>query len=125
MSLQTRLATVLQAIGADIKTLRNGQVETAENLRLVRGSVAANGSITVGTGFTITRNGAGDYTVTFTQDFAGLPSITLAVDGAAGTILRLLTPTAHSFRVTNVTVGGVAQDTPWYFIAVGQKSIIV
>jgi hypothetical protein len=46
-------------------------------IRIIRGTVAANGTKVNGAGFTPTRTAAGRYTITFTPAFAAAPSETL------------------------------------------------
>jgi hypothetical protein len=100
--------------------VRRMLVGPEEELGIVRGIIDGTGAIVAGTGFTVVKNAAGDYTVTFTKDFEGIPAVDLTVDQAAGTIMRHVTrPTASTFRARNVTTAGVATDCEFHFIAIG------
>lgn len=85
--------------------------------RMVRGSVAADGSIVRGTGFTVTKNGAGDYTVTFDPAFTSVPVVNAnAVTWVAA--VQEFSRTASSFRViTYVTTTGANTDQGFDFMA--------
>jgi hypothetical protein len=50
--------------------------KTTENsIRIVRGSIAMTGTITGGSGFTVSKSGTGQFVVTFTSAFSVAPSI--------------------------------------------------
>lgn len=99
----------------------NGQLDENTVLRTVRGYV--NGSaatIISGGGFTVTRNGVGDYTIGFENAFADDPSVVCtAIEAGAGTwTAQINTLSSSLFRVRTVNSGGFA-DTFFTFQAVG------
>jgi hypothetical protein len=96
-----------------------GQAEDA--LRVVRGHIGAAGGVAAGVGFTITKNGTGDYTITFTTPFSAEPTVAPAVQGGAGQVASVNNGRAvNSGAVSVLTAsGGVATDLNWHFIAVG------
>jgi hypothetical protein len=85
----------------------------------IKGRVAANGTITAGTGFSVTQNSTGDYTVTFTSAFAAVPVVFVtAVDGGLGTrktFVRDVTTGDFDLAITNF--GGSNSDSPFHFLA--------
>jgi hypothetical protein len=62
-----------------------------ERLRTIRGTVAAVGTITVGSGFTITKVGTGQYTINFTTPFGAVPTVVLAPGDTLGENMSALT----------------------------------
>lgn len=105
-------------------------VEAAETgLRLVRGTIDTSGSGTIleGGGFSITRNGVGDLTVTFTTAFADLPSVVLTPLGAGSSVGPIashkngFTRTTSAFRVEVVSIGSGFADGTFDFVAVGPQ----
>lgn len=96
-----------------------------ENLRIIRGTVSANGNRITGTGFTSSHPGTGDYTITFDTPFPvnTRPSVTATCEFVSGQTGR----TAHTDVVGNgalniVILGsGVLADTEFSFIAVGPQ----
>lgn len=95
-------------------------------LKIIRGAVdtTGSGSILVGSGFTITRNGTGDVTVNFTVAFSTAPAVALAAGTTAGVVAKLVTtePTTGAARVLVGTIAaGVATDGIFHFIAAGPR----
>lgn len=71
---------------SDQRTPSDGSVTAAKlatNLRSLVGHVNSNGTIAAGTGFTVVRNGTGDYTINFTVPFGAAP-IVLVTPGTTG-----------------------------------------
>ncbi|MEW2567749.1 hypothetical protein [Streptomyces sp. NPDC047070] len=93
-----------------------------ENLQIVRGTVAADGTRTAGYGFKVTKLSTGKYTLTFNNDFAEKPSVVATLDGEAWSLLdNTHVSDATTERVTVITgnsAGDVA-DRPFHFIAMG------
>lgn len=96
-----------------------------ENLRIIRGVVAANGSILAGSGFSVVHNAAGDYTINFVTGFASLPAITAAgersasslfvmTDGVSSTSARLVFFSKYDNAENNY-------DCAFHFIAIGPR----
>jgi hypothetical protein len=88
----------------------------------VHGRVAADGTET-GIGFTVTKNGTGDYTITFDVAFSEVPSIALTPRQVAGgtvgaNIHETVDPTVNAVRiVTFNSTDGTALDAPFHFVA--------
>ncbi|MGH2901717.1 MAG: hypothetical protein ACRDMZ_23790, partial [Solirubrobacteraceae bacterium] len=107
----------LSVRGRDVPTATEG------GLRIIRGSVNANGTIAGGTGFTVNRTGAGLYTITFTTPFVGDQSTVASSEfgaGAAPTFVHLNgsgTASLQSVRV--VDAAGVLTDALFRFVAIG------
>ncbi|MEX1116421.1 MAG: hypothetical protein WEB53_14315 [Akkermansiaceae bacterium] len=53
----------------------DGTMQSLESLRIIRGVVAGTGAITSGAGFTVTRTAVGTYTLDFTTNFTGTPTL--------------------------------------------------
>jgi hypothetical protein len=66
-------------VRGDIRLGSSGQFlapGAAENLRIIRGTVAANGSILGGSGFEVQHSNDGSYLIVFDSPFAELPTVT-------------------------------------------------
>ena len=95
-----------------------------ENLRILRGRIAGNGTITTGTGFTAARNDVGIYTVTFTVAFASQPTITATPQVGLARIATCTNVGTGSSQFRTFDVGGsaaVAADQDFHFIAIGPR----
>lgn len=88
--------------------------------RTVEGRVAADGTISEGDGFTVSKTGTGAYTVTFTTAFLAAPAVAPAVV-TGGTGVRIQAVAAGSFSILtyNASTLGVL-DAPFHFIARGR-----
>ena len=93
-----------------------------ENLRIIRGRIAGNGTITTGSGFTVSKTGTGAYTVTFTTAFASEPTITATPQVGLARIATCTNVGASSaqFRTFDSTTGA-AVDQDFHFIAIGPR----
>lgn len=104
MSLQSRLAAFIAAVGADIKALQARPVQK----RVISGNVNSDGTIREGSGFTVVRTSAGRYTITFTVPFTSIPSITTTNNAGSARLIETGTPTLNSIQII------ISQsDTPW------------
>lgn len=98
-----------------------------ENLRIVRGNVNANGTIAVGTGFSVTKGAVGVYDVTFLPPFQAVPTMALSTfgDGANATnniSLGQLTPSISTFTAVITNPPSTLNiDRDWHFIAIGPR----
>lgn len=66
-------------VHGDIRLGPSGQfraTSSEENLRIIRGQFTTNGTVTIGTGFSVSRVAEGQYTVTFTTPFSDRPVVT-------------------------------------------------
>ena len=89
--------------GANILTVADDAANTRVVVtmpRVLTGIVAGTGAITAGTGFTVVRNSAGNYTVTITVAYSAAPTVSAVVsDGVLGAGLTIGTVVAGSFVV--------------------------
>ena len=94
-----------------------------ENLRIIRGDIrGSDGTIRNGSGFTFTRQGVGDYIVTFNTAFSLDPAVTATAftNGPnLNVILVGLSPGFVQFRVFNAS--GALTDSNVHFIAIGPR----
>ncbi|MFE1795009.1 MULTISPECIES: hypothetical protein [unclassified Streptomyces] len=97
-------------------------IDAYENLQIVRGTVAADGTRTAGHAFKVTKVSTGKYTITFNNDFLEKPSVVATVDGEVWSLLdNTHVSGATTERVTVITgkSDGVVGDRPFHFIAMG------
>jgi hypothetical protein len=103
----------------------NGQYYAAAGetpLRIVRGIVEFNGTIYNGTGFTVTVNGTGSYTLNFNPPFTDVPAVvvTPSISAAAP-----VTATWNNGNVNSVLIQTWSGSTPanaWFnFTAIGGR----
>jgi hypothetical protein len=94
-----------------------------EKLRIIRGTVAANGTIHTGAGFTVSIPETGVYIITFTKPFVGAPTITSTPE-FSGTAAIIMTDGADMssmvlkiFRRDN----GALTAEAFHFIAIGTR----
>lgn len=125
----TAAPTAKLDVRGDIRLGASGQLRATsseENLRIVRGVVNGNGSIIVGSGFTVSHGTEGQYTITFATPFTGPPAFTAtANDFGLGD-----TQVVSTVGVTSTTVGvftktagitGGTTDMTFHFIAIGPR----
>ena len=90
---------------------------------LIHGSVASDGSIVAGTGFTITKTGTGAYTINFTSAFGTVPIVILTSLGStialrAAELVAATPPTVNDAHVQTYDVANVsAIDAAFHFFA--------
>lgn len=84
----------------------------------ITGSVTSAGVKSLGSGFTVARNSAGNYTVTFTVAFASQPIVIPVANQNSGAnpSAFIANPGTGSVQIIT-TVGGTATDTPFMFSA--------
>lgn len=96
------------------------------DLRVVVGEVNANGTVARGSGFTSARSADGDYTVTFTPGFSGVPFVVVTGYGDIDNLVSIASRNSASCTVRtwdvldNAEAPG-ARDTAFMFIAMGAK----
>jgi hypothetical protein len=90
-----------------LENARRSLVDMGDTTVFRSGTVAANGDVIRGTGFTVSRSGAGDYTVTFASGvFPGAPSVTATAQSSSSVTARVFpTPTSTSWRIVTFSVG--------------------
>jgi hypothetical protein len=93
-----------------------------EILRILRGRIDTTtpGTILQGTGFTLTRNGLGDVTVTFSTAFSATPVvIVVAEDVSQGSVVKINSVASGSVRLVRFLTNLTAADGILHFIAIG------
>lgn len=114
-------------VRGDIRLGSSGQLLATggeENLRIIRGRVDTNGTRVGGSGFTVVKTATGRYTVTFTQAFTEIPTVTATTVWGSNLsdiiAMEQITTTAVLFAVINDVVGGLV-DTGFHFTAIGPR----
>ena len=95
-----------------------------ENLRIVRGIVGTTGNIIGGSGFTVTHDASGQYTVTFNTSFSGPPAViaTGVGDGTSVAMAAPVTSISAIFLVSDLRPdAGSHADRTFHFIAIGPR----
>jgi hypothetical protein len=90
--------------------------------RIVAGAVSGS-SVVSGHGFSLVRNGAGDYSVTFDTPFNGTPSVTVGMGATAAVLIAKIhssgPATTTGFRIAIITPAGVPTDGEAHFTVAG------
>lgn len=90
-------------------------------LRIIRGRVTTLGVITAGTGFTVTKGGAGLYTINFTNAFFAAPTVTVLSAGPNADSIFISTAvstTATTLQCYVVSLGALTnQDFHFQVVA--------
>jgi hypothetical protein len=98
-------------------------MEKRRQPEIIAGRVNNDGTIAAGDGFTVVRASVGVYNVTVTLPGFRLVSFTATVH--SGTHIawgNAVAPGERTFSVQTMTIGGVATDSIWGFIAVGVQT---
>lgn len=90
----------------------------AENIRIIRGTVNSAGSIIVGSGFTITKIGTGDYRINFNTALSALPTCVASAYSVLY-ITWISDPLTTSIRVHTSDRTGSPADAQFAFMAAG------
>lgn len=91
-----------------------------EDLRIIRGTINANGSVAFGSGFTVTRTGTGTYRVNFNTPFSSFPSVTITPEG--GAFYVFVSNNSLTSVVLNVrNTFNAANDTALHFTVLGPR----
>jgi len=98
------------------------------NLKLLRGTVNADGTVDAGNGFTVSKTGDGEYTIDFSTSFASTPTVKASIIytdvGATNRIIAYVCDlTANSCKIETVdaVASGFAEGTGFTFIAIGTE----
>jgi hypothetical protein len=117
---------VVDSVGA-VKLGPNTQLFApggVENLRIIRGEVAPDGSTIAGTGFTVSYPLIGRYKIIFNAPFIGPPTVTATAVEEGSRFFRLSTgdvfDTTAELRVTTEN-GSRYSDGGFRFIAIGRR----
>lgn len=93
---------------------------SGERVTTIRGVVNPSGTIKEGQGFTVSRTGAGRYTLTFATAFADDPAVAVTVSDSVGLPLCVsVASTASTASVVVRTPANVDTDCLFHFVAVG------
>lgn len=109
----------------NFRALRKSVPDTGGQSLIIRGgSVAEDGTIKSGSGFTVTKNGTGDYSVEFAAPFALTPAVIVGTGETAAFYAAKLhastPPSENGFRVaTFITSTTAAVDGIFHWWAVG------
>ena len=89
-------------------------------MRTIRGTIAANGAITRGEGFTVTKGGSASYTINWTAAaFSAVPSTVMTGEADRAQIASL--PQTQTCVVVTYNAVGAATDMAFHFIARGPR----
>jgi hypothetical protein len=89
------------------------------NLKIIRGNVTSTGTVQNGSGFTVAKTAAGQYTLTFSTAFASPPAVTLTVVGKDGAVAGLGAFPLAGSALVRVLDPAVLADAAFSFIAIG------
>ena len=84
----------------------------------ITGIVGSTGSITAGTGFSVSHT-TGLYVVTFTTAYAAAPVVLVSILNGAGTLSCKVSvaPTTTGFTMNIYNASGTNTDAPWNFVS--------
>lgn len=92
-----------------------------ENLRMLRGTFAADGSTINGAGFAVSRAGVGIYTIVFSTPFANSPAVTANVFNTLPLVINVSAQGANSAVIQVRNFSGALTDSAVNFIAIGPR----
>jgi hypothetical protein len=107
-------------VSGDVRLGSNGQLfasASEETLRIIRGAVDQNGSVLLGSGFSVQQGQPGDYTINFNTPFSGIPVVTISADVGFAHI----TCTASACSVLTLNTIPNAASLGFNFIAAGPR----
>ena len=95
-------------------------------LKIIRGTINADGTILSGSGFSVIKNGTGEYAINFLSLFSGAPTVTTGViysndasTTAIGIYVNSLSNSSCMIETFDLLKGGDAEGTGFTFIAIG------
>lgn len=97
-------------------------------LMIVRGSVNSSGNAKItGEGFTISKNGVGDFTILFNATYGTAPDVVATILAAINQplnefVVNIGPPTTAGVRVFINLINGSPQDVNFSFIAIGERA---
>lgn len=98
-----------QGLALDVK----GKIPVSVLPKFITGIVASDGTITAGTGFSVTNDSTGVYTVTFTNAFSAVPTVILTalVGGVSASISGAVGKGSFALALADIgnVVSGAAQ----------------
>jgi len=97
-------------------------------IKLLRGTINADGTVGAGNGFTVSKTGVGEYTIDFSTSFSSLPIVNASIiysdTGSTNRIIAYVYDlTANSCKIETVDAvnSGFAEGTGFTFIAIGTE----
>ncbi len=116
-------------VRGDIRLGASGQLRAAsgeENLRIIRGTLNKDGTILLGSGFSVARPDNATYDIHFDTPFAATPTVTATVErtGCVRCSLTAMTDGAFADRIRILTFNGLTEDwedMAFHFIAIGPR----
>lgn len=114
-------------VRGNIRLGSSGQYHAAsgeENLRIIRGRIAANGTILSGSGFTCQHDTLSIYEITFNPAFSGTPVVTATCqtsDISDDSFARIQLVFPSSVRILTKRAPQFFEDVSFHFIAVGPR----
>lgn len=120
----TNPATKLQVVG-DVKLGSAGQYYAAagvENLRIIRGTVKPDGTIYNGTGFSVSHDGTGIYSIVFSSGFTDVPALVIT-PFQTGSPVTVGLGSGNTTGYSGITIwsNSTKTDEWWSFIAIGAR----
>lgn len=95
-----------------------------ENLRIIRGRISATGTISGGSGFTVSQTGVGSYDVMFTSPFTDFVTVTATAQPVPTGVSRVVTSTIISVfdaKFQTFDADGAPANSQFHFIAIGPR----
>ena len=90
----------------------------------MRGSIDVDGTIQSGTGFTVTKDDVGEFTITFTEPFSDYPTVTgSTVNPGVVTVAVLAYGTFVTIRTKQI-FDNSQFDTFFSFVAIGGAGVV-
>lgn len=113
------MAYILDYIQTSRIIIPIGQVFGFSQQTDIRGHVDSAGLIANGTGFSVTKGPAGEYTVVFDKAQIAVPAIGLTMDNSTGTVFTgsVANATVSQFSVNTFNLAGAKTDKAFYFTA--------
>lgn len=94
----------------------------SNSIAIVRGLVAAVGTISSGEGFTSSRSGTGVYSIGFTSSFLDFPAVTATLNSSLAGMISINSLTNSSFTVLTFDDTGAAANIAFSIVAIGQRT---
>lgn len=93
------------------------------SLAIVRGSYnQGSGTIIAGEGFSVSRNSAGDFSISFTTAFLDAPAVTATAVSTGVVVAKLGVPTTTGFNLLLFNTAFAFTDGAFSFMAIGQRA---
>lgn len=108
-------------VAVDSRNIVVSKANASNNLALARGCLNSSGTTIQGEGFSATHPGTGDYVITFTSAFAGVPIFVGTTVEPSGTYVNVVSRTTSVVTVQILAAsGGGGSNQAFCFIAIGE-----